>query len=313
MNDMSNQNITTTTYGTDLLTSPQVYEDFDQVRADKFFWKAQPSWPTDNVKFSPGEKSDRRILIETLMDEQSSPELQDIGYALLMCNRQNPCKSPLCNYCRSRLQTNYQALAIKKFAAYPKKDIYFLTLLDDLTDRPLQTIPSWITSQRSVLSKVFTHHFEKQISVFGAFEVDVKHPSKFGSNIDILEEYGLPSKTSPAWMPHYHAIIGLNGVSIDEFRRKLSIHFPKTRQITLCPLWNTQAKDQALSSIARYCFKFKYKYAVNLGSHAQSEDGIRRNYDKRFDDNVLRTYAELIHQIKGSRTAQGVAHQYNSR
>lgn len=311
---MSNQTITTTTYGTRTFISAEVQQDFDQVRASTFFWKAQPDWPEDDIKFTIPDRTDRRKLIEALMDQQSSPELQDIGYALLTCKKTDRCKSPLCNYCRSRLQSNYQAQVRKKFAAFAKQDIYFLTLLDDLTDTPLQTIPPWITNQRSVLNEVFGHHFKKQISVFGAFEVDVKHPSLFHNNnakLDLLKEYGLPDENAVAWMPHFHGIIGLDGITADDFRKKMRSRFSKRKQVTLTSLWSDQTKNEALNAIAWYCFKFKYKYAVNLGSSDLSENETASNYDKRFNDDVLRIYTELIHNIRGPRTVQGLIYQWN--
>lgn len=312
---MSNTPLSTKTYGTGLVTPQEVVEDYDKVREGGFRWKDQPIWYPHELEVGETARTDRKILITALMDEQSPPELQDIGYALLQCERIDPCKSPLCNYCRSKLQTTYQARAVKKFAAFEKKDIYFLTLLDDLTYTPLATIPPWITNQRSVLNEVLGYHFGDKVSVYGGFEVDVKDPSMFRdtANLALLKEYGLVNQANPAWMPHFHAIVGLEGITEDEFRRKMRSRFAKKKQVTLSPLWPNQTKDEAIRSLTRYCFKFKYRYTVNLGSDDKSHEGTTANYQKRFSDDVMRTYTELLHIIKGSRTVEGLVYQKSIR
>lgn len=312
---MSNQTTTTTTYGTRTFISAQVQQDFDQVRKGGFRWKDQPIWHPHDLEISKTARTDRRALITALMDKQSSPELQDIGYELLQCTRTDPCKNPLCNYCRKKLQSTYQARAVKKFAAFEKEDIYFLTLLDDLTDTPLATIPPWITNQRSVLNEVLGYHFGDKVSVYGGFEVDVKDPSMFRdtANLALLKEYGLVNQADPAWMPHFHAIVGLEGIAEDEFRCKMRSRFAKKKQVTLSPLWANQTKDEAIRSLTRYCFKFKYSYTVNLGSDGNSHEGTTANYQKRFSDDIMRTYTELLHIIKGPRTVQGLVYQKSIR
>ncbi len=124
-----------------LFISPAMMVDIAAINQRQYRWINQPLWPQKNISFSKPDRTNRRKLIEALLAKGSIDELLSIGYRLLMCSPSTPCRSPLCNSCRTKLQDRYQARVLKYFGKTHRDDLFWLTILDDLTYDPLQDVP----------------------------------------------------------------------------------------------------------------------------------------------------------------------------
>jgi hypothetical protein len=111
--------------------------DVDAVRQRTYRWKDQPLWPTKKITFTPSDRTNRRKLIEALLDVSATENQMSIGYELLMCSKYHPCRSPLCNSCRTRFQDAFEKRVFGYFGATNQNKLFSLTLLDDLTYDPI--------------------------------------------------------------------------------------------------------------------------------------------------------------------------------
>jgi hypothetical protein len=181
------------------------------------------------------------------------------------------------------------------------------TVLDDLCYHPMNEVPERIKKLRTSTRDFLKRHFAKDVRAFGAFEIDVKRADLVdddSSVVDLLRQYGLQDEPEPAYMPHLHAIVSLNDISAREFGNKLRSHFSKTKQVTVKPLLSGKTKNDNLKTLARYPFKFRYQFANNILRDKPS-------YGRRFDDDILRVFTQLVHSIKGKRGAIGFEFRYN--
>lgn len=269
-------------------------------------WKPQPLWPTKNVSFNTNDKTKRRKLIEALFAPSSSQDLQSLGYELFCCNSDQRCGSPFCNYCRTKMQNRYQERVLEYFKIDAEENIFFLTILDDLSYTPTVEIPKRITQLKTSLREFCKNHMGKTAKVFGAFEIDVKRTQQLAPKAEQLLNnfYNLQDQLDDAFMPHFHGIIVLDGTSRDAFRKKLKKLFPKPYQISLSKLHDGKSKEINLATLARYMTKFRYQYADNILS-------AKPSYGSRFDDDTLRSYVETIQSTKGKRGVRGLEFSYN--
>lgn len=290
-----------------LFISPAMMQDMAAINQRQYRWKDQPLWPQKKVSFSKPDRNNRRQLINALVAEGSSNELLSIGFRLLMCSRSKPCGSPLCNYCRTKLQDRYQARVLRYFGKTHRDDLFWLTILDDLTYDPLQDVQGRFRKLRVSFREFLKRNCHKDARVFGAFEIDVKRHDLIDDNdaaIQTLQQYGLRNEPEPAYMPHLHAIVSLDGITRDELDRQLTSLYARPSQVRLMSMRPGQTKIENLSNLARYMFKFRYQFADNILRD-------RSAYGKRFDDKTLRVFTQLVHSIKGDRGAIGLEFRYN--
>jgi len=261
---MSNQNLLMPLHNPKLFIKTSIVK---AVQNDTFKWVDQPYWPTRNIAFTPRDKSNRRKLIEALLAPSASNEQMSIGLQLLGCNREYRCGSPLCNYCRTQFQNRAEKRANAYFAATSQSNLYFLTVLSDLTYNPLLQARPQIDKLKASLRGCFRRHFQKQVRAFGALEVDVKRPDLAAANteaIKLLNNYNFQQNAGHAFMPHLHTIIELDGVSADEFKKTTRAIFTKPKQVVLTPFRSSNTKQFNLRNTARYPIKFRYQYADNI-------------------------------------------------
>ncbi len=292
------------------INNPQLFINSNTVtdiRQRKYRWIDQPFWPTTNIVFTKRDRSNRRKLIEALLAINANNTQIAIGLQLLECTRANPCGSPLCNFCRTRFQDAFQNRVLNYFGGSNQANLFSLTILDDLTYTPVVDAEAQIKKLRISVNGCLRRHFGKQVRVFGAFEIDVKDPILNVPNskaVSLLGQYGYQQNAGDAFMPHFHAIVELDGIDVKDLKAKLRSVYTKPSQVTVTPLHpnNTQIKN--LSNLARYPIKFRYQYADNIMRG-------RPSYGSRFDDSTLRIYAEVVHAIKGSRAVRGFEFNYN--
>jgi len=281
--------------------------DVDAVRRRTYRWKDQPLWPTKKITFTASDRTNRRKLIEALLDVSATEKQTAIGYQLLKCSKEFRCGSPLCNSCRSRIQDAFEERVFRYFGATNQNNLFSLTLLDDLTYDPIIDAHEQIKKLRISVRGCLQRHFEKNVRAFDAFEIDVKRPGLYEENnqaVDWLCQYGFQQDVGRAFMPHLHAIIELDGVSVKGFRAKLRSVYIKPSQVTVAALRSGNTKEENLKKLARYPIKFRYQFADNILRNQPS-------YGSRFDYDTLRTYAEVVHAIKGSRAVRGFEFNYN--
>lgn len=293
-----------------LALSPAMANDMNEVQTGRYRWIKQPQWPHKNIHFKPRDRGDRRALIEALMDKAASHAANYIGYQLLNCNPLAWCKSPLCNYCRTKLQDREQAKVLAKFNEFPEQDIFFLTILDDLTETPLVDAAAQINTMRLALHQFFKHHFSKEVSVYGIFEIDAKEPTGYtasATTLKLLTQYGLKQPYVVNYMPHFHGLVALNGITRASLRNRLIHRFPKSNQVVLKKLQAAKSKQDNLADLARYMTKFQYRYAVNTSTTSNKKP----TYKIRMNDDDLRVYAELIHQLKGTGGIRSMMFKHN--
>ena len=287
------------------LNDPTLFVDEQEVKEirsqSRIIWRpdSQPLWPVKNITFTNNDKYLRRHLIKALMASVASDDLQVLGYCIFKCSPSYPCKSPLCNYCRTKIQKRYQNRVLKYFNSAMKKNIFWVTILDDLTYDPVKDVP-----KRSVsLKRKIKGAFQKSpvichARVFAAFELDVKKTDQMEENnaaINLLSQYGLLDNGEAAFMPHYHAIVAIDDMTTPEqLAGELRKIFSKSKQVSVGRLHLDKTKEDNLKTLARYMFKFRYQFADNILKDKPS-------YGSRFDDDTLRLYAQAVHSIIGER------------
>lgn len=287
------------------LNDPTVYVDQQEVAdirsQSRIIWRpdSQPLWPVKNITFTDNDKSLRRRLIKALMSTSATDELQILGYRIFKCSPSYPCKSPLCNYCRTKIQDRYQRRVLKYFKTAKKKNIFWVTILDDLTYSPVTDVPKRSVSLKRKIKGAFQKSpIIRHAKVFAAFELDVKKPSQIEENeeaIDLLTEYGLLDNDEAAFMPHYHAIVAVDDmVDKAQLAGELRKILLKSKQVSVGRLHIDKTKEDNLKTLARYMFKFRYQFADNILKDKPS-------YGNRFDDDTLRLYAQSVHSIIGKR------------
>jgi hypothetical protein len=281
--------------------------DINAVRRRTYRWKDQPLWPTKKIAFTASDRTNRRKLIEALFDIDATDKQRSIGNTLLKCSKEFRCGSPLCNSCRTSFQDAFEERVFRYFGATNQSNLFSLTLLDNLTYDPINDAHEQIRKLRISVRGCLQRHFQKSVRAFGAFEIDVKRPDLNEENsqaVDLLRRYGFQKDAGRAYMPHLHAIIELDGISAREFRAKLRSVYTKPSQITVAALRSGNTKEENLTKLARYPIKFRYQFADNILRNKPS-------YGSRFDDDTLRTYAEVVHAIKGSVAVRGFEFNYN--
>lgn len=297
---------------------PEMRDEIDEINnpARRYRWIGQPLWPykkqfKTNMRrtfLSARDKTNRRKLIEALVHPTSSNELRIIGYEILTCCPSFRCRSPLCNYCRTKMQNSYEDRMLRYFKNSNHDDLYWLTILSDVTYNPIDDVALELEMLKDKLRRRFQHpKLSKNISAFGAIEIDVKHPDQFSDNLlarKMMKEYQLINNGQVAYMPHMHLVVDLKEISAVDFRKHLTDKFSKMKQITLSPLRKSNSKEHNLSTLARYCFKFRYQFSNNI-LRAKSSYGVR------FDDDTLREYTQVIHSIKGQNGVVGCEFRYN--
>lgn len=268
----------------------------------------QPNWPTKNIAYTRDDKYRRRHLIQALTSPVASQDLQNLGYSLFMCSLNYPCKSPLCNYCRTKMQDRYEKRVLWYFNASQRQNIYWLTVLDDVTYNPIFDAPIRQNYLKRKIKRVLENTPSlKTAKAFAAFELDVKSPSQMLNKqkaMTLLARYNMTHPSNVAFMPHFHAIIDLNGTHPDDMRKAFRRSFTKPYQISVSGMWNDLTKQHHLSQMTRYMFKFRYQFADNIMRS-------KPRYDIRFDDQTMRLYAETILAMTGDRGVRQYELKYN--
>lgn len=277
-----------------------------QIRERTYRWLAQPLWPTKGIAFTPTDRTNRRKLIEGLVVDGNGMEQQMLGYQLLQCDGADQrCGSPLCNFCRTHQQNSFEGRMLKYFSQSNPQNLIWLTILNDLSYQPLTEIPFQLKRFRTSVREFFKLHYGKQVRALGAFEIDVKSPiDATDTAAALLTEYGWQANGKPPYMLHLHAVVELDNWSPKAFGDEMRQLYGKTKQVTVKPLLSHKPLTQNLSTMARYCLKFRYQFADNIMRDKPS-------YGSRFDDETLLTYSSLIHQLKGERGVTGFNFRYN--
>jgi hypothetical protein len=304
--DMTKTPVQSTINNPKLFISPSMKDVFKTIQDSNYRWKDQPFWPQKRISFTTKDRGNRRRLIEALVSKKSTDELRSIGYQLLECTRVNPCGSPLCNYCRTKLQDKYQKRVLQYFGNTASENLIWLTILDDLTYDPMNDAQRQIDKMRSSLRGLLDRNFPKQVRLFGGFEIDVKLPKNLADSDsnNLLLEYGLQDNNKRACMPHLHAIVDLGKISRQIFSNRLKNYFSKSSQISTSKLRPEYTKEDNLISLARYPFKFRYQFADNILRE-------RPSYGSLFDVDTLMKYTQVIHSLKGQRGVIGFEFRYN--
>lgn len=277
-----------------------------QIRQRTYRWKDQPFWPLKGIAFTPTDRTNRRKLIEALVADGNGFDQQMLGYQLLQCDgNKQLCGSPLCNFCRTHQQNSFEARMLKYFGNSNRQNLFWLTILNDLSYQPLTDIPLQLERYRVSVREFFKRHYGKQVRALGAFEIDVKSPiDATDPAANLLTEYGWQANGQPPYMLHLHAVVELDGWSPQAFGDELRQLYAKTKQVTVKPLLTNKPLTENLSSMARYCLKFRYQFADNILRDKPS-------YGSRFDDDTLLSYAALVHKLKGERGVTGFNFRYN--
>jgi hypothetical protein len=221
------------------INNPQLFINMatvNDIRNRKYRWLDQPLWPAKNVYFTTTDRTNRRALIQALLDFGATNDHLVLGLQLLECANDNRCGSPLCNFCRTRFQDAFEKRVSKYFGNANQPDLFFVTLLDDLTYDPVTDAHEQIEKLRTSMRGCLMRHFPKQVRAFGAFEVDVKDPNLNIQNsqaVALLQNYGFQQNAGMAFMPHLHAIIELDGITVADFRKKLRSVYTKPKQVTV--------------------------------------------------------------------------------
>jgi hypothetical protein len=275
-------------------------------------WRDQPMWPTKRITFYYKDNRRRRHAIRALTSPVASPDMFYLGTRIFNCDEYNPCKSPLCNYCRQNYQDHYQQIVLDTFKDYGFNDLYFLTVLDDLTYDPINHIKTWKRRFKDRIKDNLENIFGNDVQMFGALEVDVKDTSQLvpaDKAYQLLMKYGLNTNYPIAYMPHFHGIVAAKGTSAKRLGDKLRTNFNKSHQISVSRLrysigGKPMTKKKNLKRMARYMFKFRYQFADNIMR-------AKPSYGTRFDDDTMRTYAQVCHDIKGHRGLNGFTVRHN--
>ena len=272
-------------------------------------WSSQPLWKMKNGQFTKEDKTGRRKLITALVQSNNSAKLIQHGYELYMCSSDFRCGSPLCNFCRTHIQDRIEQRVLRYFGSSRRNDIYFLTVLDDLIYNPVVDAQAQQQYLKRKIKRVFENHQTlSNTRMFGGFELDVKNTAQAlnaQKALETLKHYGLDPTRPVAYMPHFHAIVDLNGHSIAACEQALRQKFTKPYQISLSEMHTGNTKAYHLGRLARYMFKFRYQFADNIMR-------AKPAYGKWFDDQTLCPYAEaLLSMTTGKRGARSFELMFN--
>lgn len=289
------------------ITNPALFQkqrDIAYIQANKYpIWRNQPLWPQKNIMFTPSDNTRRRNLIRILTASQTT---QALGYQIFKCERTQKCGSPLCNYCRTKLQDRYEKRVDNYFTNAQQSRLCWITIIDDLTYKPVNDFPKWVPNFKERIKYGLENSpFLKSSRAFGAFEIDVKNPAQLKpAALKTLAHYGLVNNTDIAYMPHFHAIIQIDFDEIKFVRTALKKIFKTKNQVHVAPITKYPTKEENLRELSRYMFKFRMQFAdnVNLG---------KSKYGSDFDDVTMHTYAQAVHSIISQRGIRQYEFMYN--
>lgn len=299
--------------GRSTITNPQIFQQTSILAniatLQQFAWNDQPFWPKEGIQFNPNDKSHRRKLITALADKRCSPALNQLAYELYMCSSDTQCGSPLCNYCRTRLQDRIEKRVLSYFGESKRSELRFLTVLHDVTYSPVTDAPKLQKYLKRKMKRVFENAPTlKNMKVFGGFELDAKKPSTMENKeeaVSLLRQYGMVSSSAVAYMPHFHAIVDLNSTDVQVLKSALRAVFSKPKQISVGSLYKDKTKEYHLGKLARYMFKFRYHFADNILREKPS-------YGTIFDDQTMYDFSDaLLVMTKGKRGARSFEFKYN--
>lgn len=290
----------------DLVVTPDMQQVIDDINGlgNPFDWPRQPRWrysrtPKDlsrDVYMNADDISRRKALIKALVEPIGSAQLQKIGLQILHCTVKAPCGSPLCNRCRTEMQNKTEDKALRFFSSSNHSDLYFLTVIDELTYNPVQDMAkSWGSLKRRLKDCFKDPAVKNKFTAYGLFEVDVKVPQQTQVQHNFLKLYGWTQSNNYGFMPHFHAIVDLQGNDPGEFRKHLRKTFTRLKQVMLKPYDTGQSQNRNIRSLSRYMCKFRYQYADNVIVQ-------KSTYKNCFEPALLRQYTELTHEMMGNRS-----------
>jgi hypothetical protein len=184
---------------------------------------------------------------------------------------------------------------LQSFDTTPRSDLRFLTLLCDLSYDPRRELPAERKKLKRKLDTTLSGLPAKP-RVYGAYEIDVKHPTYARSDRsrEVLGELGMSfiGQKQNSYLLHLHAVVDLNGVRETDLKRRLKDHFPGRWRVRCTNLWSSRTVQENLYVLGQYMTKTRLQYSDNL--YGGSASGKARYMDF-FPDHVIR---ELAHTIK---------------
>jgi hypothetical protein len=190
---------------------------------------------------------------------------------------------------------------LQAFSQTPASDLRFLTLLCDLSYHPRSELPAKRSKLKRQLDAVLNDVPAKP-RVYGAYELDVKHPQYARSSRarEVLGQLGMSfgGQQQNSYLLHLHAIVDLNGVSNDTLKQHLKDRFPGRWRVRCTNLWSSRTVEENLYVLGQYMTKTRLQYSDNL--YGSSASGKARYMDF-YPDFVVREVAHTLMTMHGTK------------
>ena len=287
---------------TNTISDPRLFtqqEVIEAIQSQRYTpWRDQPLWPKASVSFSQKDDYHRRAILRALTAPEAPKELQDLGYQIFMCSRSHECGSPFCHHCRHKLGKRYLKRIKQYFSDEDMNDLFWITVLDDLTYDPVADIPKWIDPFRNRLKRsVKNSPMLNEAKLFGLIELDAKKPVEFedeNSSRQTLSYYGMKATDEVAYMPHFHGIVAVPSSMRDYVGDELRREFTKPSQVTVKPFFQHKTKADNLKELTKYMMKYRTRFSDNVKNGKPA-------YGSDFSPDVMRSFVQAVHASKGDR------------
>jgi hypothetical protein len=276
------------------VTAQEVYDLHDEVMDDLIDVTNTTIWH-EWAKLPRNELNHRQRTIVGLLSDINDFPACELGTHLFRCQYNDPCRSVLCPHCRQTAQNAMSRRLLQCFDTTPRSDLRFLTLLCDLSYDPRRELPAKREKLKRKLDTTL-RGLPAKPRVYGAYEIDVKHPTYARSDRsrEVLGELGMSfvGQKQNSYLLHLHAVVDLNGVNNDTLKKRLKDRFPGRWRVRCTNLWSSRTVQENLYVLGQYMTKTRLQYSDNL--YGSSASGKARYMDF-YPDHVIR---ELAHTIK---------------